>query len=629
MHNRLQACLTAILLFAFALAARAGDFPAPVMTLNEAWFIDLPTAEPPPEAITGWRSLSLPDIWLQRHRGDRFPAWYRLDFIIEPGSIARGELWAIYLPAINTNGELWLNNEKIGDGGRMEPGKVASNWHRPLYFTFSSSLLREGRNHLFIRFMPKQSGFGYLWPVHLGPDTLLRPAYRSKLFFKETLIGVSAVLLAAFAVFLLVFWLLRRQESLYAWFAAGCLVWAFFVFDMYVQHIPVSERLWDAFVFACVGWMVIFMTFFFHRFYDTPQPRLERAMLIFGVAGTLALYLSGDRYFYFFSSFVWDNLLIAFSLYLIWFIVTQAMKQPSLDNWLLSFSSIIVVAFGGHDNLTQMGVLDLDHTHFLPYGAPFLVGVLVWMLARRFTRALDETEALNRDLDERVNRKHRQLEKYYDRLREFENERILTRERERIMRDMHDGTGGHLVSALALVQQDEHVDKEMLSEALQQALDDVRLMIDSLDSVDEDLLVVLGMFRSRIEPRLKYSGIKIAWKVRDLPPMQGFGPEKVLQLMRILQEIITNIIKHAHADRITFTTGIQHTGKGQKMACIEICDNGRGFAPHYSKGRGIANMHHRAAAIGAELELQDQPGSGVCARILIPMLPPDETAPQR
>ncbi len=597
-----------------ATAAWAGELSPPVVTLDQGWFSDVPARTPPPASTQGWRPVNLPDIWFDNHREDSFPAWYRFEFELDRASISPADLWAIYLPAINTNGEIWLNGEKIGDGGSMTPGKVASNWHRPLYFNISRSQLRDGRNRLFIRFLPKQSRFGYLWPVHIGPDAQLRPPYQTKLFFKETLTGISAILLTAFALSLAVIWWLRRKDALYAWFAAGCLVWAFFVFDMYVQHPLLPERLWDTLVFASVGWMVIFMSFFFHRFYDIQRPRLEPAMLVFGVAGTLALYFSGDRYFYLFSSFIWDNLLIGFSLYLIWVIVRHSIQHPSTENRLLSLSAAIVVAFGGHDNLTQMGVLDLDRTHFLPYGAPFLVGVLIWMLARRFTFALHETEQLNRELDQRVNEKHRQLEDYYLRLRQFENEKILAQERERIMRDMHDGTGGHLVSALALIQQD-HIDKEVLGEALQQALDDVRLMIDSLDSVDEDLLVVLGMFRSRIEPRLKYSGIDIEWKVRDLPPVPGLGPEKVLQLMHILQEIITNVIKHSGADTITFSTGLHASG----LIFIEVCDNGRGFAKDLKEGRGITNMHHRAATIGARLERENPPQGGACVRILLPL----------
>ncbi|WJW76445.1 7TM diverse intracellular signaling domain-containing protein [Thiohalobacter sp. IOR34] len=611
-----RALLSALLCVAMAPANGGDYFPDPAVTLDQGWFIDTDAGSPPDPSAAGWRRITLPDDWFRNHRDDGFPAWYRFEFEAAPSAIPPSEHWAIYLPAINTNGEIWLNGEKIGDGGRME-GIVARNWHRPLYFPISRGQLREGINHLSVRFQPKRSGFGYLWPIHVGPDSVLQPAWESKLFFKQTLIGVSALLLAAFAIFLAIIWLLRREETLYAWFSAACLAWSFFVFDMYVRHPPFPERLWDTLVFSGVGWMVIFMALFFHRFYGISRPRLERLALILGALGTVALYLSGDRHFHVFSSYVWDNLLIAFSLYLIWVILRQSFRQPTADNWLLSLAASIVMAFGGHDNLTQMGVIGLDHTHLLPYGAPFLVGVLIWTLAKRFTRALREAEALNLELDRRVADKHRQLEAYYARIRQVENEKILAEERGRIMRDMHDGTGGHLVSALALVERDEP-DHAVLKETLQEALDDVRLMIDSLDPVDEDLLAVLGMFRSRIDARLRYSGISIEWKVRELPLMPDLGPEKVLQLMRILQEVVTNVVKHSDATVITFRTSL-HDGTKGRSACIEICDDGRGMNGMPREGRGIPNMFHRATDIGARLEIDSAPGEGTCVRLFLPL----------
>ncbi len=606
----------AALLLAVALAwwgpLVAGEAPAGGMVLDHARFLASTAATPPDPRLPGWRAVELPDVWHLEHADEPFPAWYLFTFHIGPGFAAPGELWAIHLPALNTNVELWLNGHKIGDGGRMTPGRVASNWHRPLFFTLSHHQLREGENLLHIRFMPKASRFGYLWPVEVGPEERLRPRYERKRLIKETLVGISALLLLAFGLFLLLIWWMRRSESLYGWFAAGCLVWSLFVFDMYVRHPPFPERVWDTLVFASVGWMVIFMTFFFHRFYAMKKPRLERAVAAVGLLGTVALYLAGDEHFYFFASFVWDNLLILFSLYLVWVIVCHTSRQPSLEHVLLSIAAAVVLLFGGHDNLVQMGVLDFDHTHLLPYGAPFLVGVLIWMLARRFGRALRQSEELNRELDARVSEKVAELESSYHRLRHAESEKVLAQERERIMRDMHDGTGGYLVSALSLIRR-EPIDKELLGATLQQALDDLRLMIDSLDSIDEDLLVVLGMFRSRIEPRLKYSGIEIRWQVRDLPPVEGIGPESVLQLMRILQEIVTNTLKHAGASTITFSTGIEGA-----WIYIEVRDDGRGFPKVPEEGRGIANMRHRAAAIGARLEMGNDPKGGARVRILLP-----------
>jgi signal transduction histidine kinase len=185
------------------------------------------------------------------------------------------------------------------------------------------------------------------------------------------------------------------------------------------------------------------------------------------------------------------------------------------------------------------------------------------------------------------------------------------------MRDMHDGTGGHLVAALAQVEQGD-VNKTVLMATLQNALDDIRLMIDSLDPVDEDVVSVLAMLRSRLEPRLNYSGIRVDWKVRDVPAIPGFGPEKVLQLMHILHEAVTNILKHAEAKVITFRTGIVESDQQKKNIFIEIEDNGRGFADDFREGHSLDNMYYRAALIQARLELVNG-RQGCMVRVLLPM----------
>jgi len=263
-----------------------------------------------------------------------------------------------------------------------------------------------------------------------------------------------------------------------------------------------------------------------------------------------------------------------------------------------------------------MGILAVDRPHLMPFGGVLMLSVIVWMLVKRFVNALNEMEDLNRDLDMRVQIKTRQLEQNHMHIEQIERDKILAQERERIMRDMHDGTGGHLVAALAQVETG-NINTEVLSETLQNALDDIRLMIDSLDPIDEDIVAVLAMFRSRIEPRLKYSGIGIQWKVQDVPAIAGFGPEKVLQLMHILHETVTNIIKHAQANTIIFRTGVCDIPSKSEHVFIEIEDNGKGFCDEQEEGRGIANMLYRATEINAQIKLFNSK-QGAIVRILFP-----------
>jgi signal transduction histidine kinase len=602
----------ALVLLFITQTVMANELGAPVISFQQAWFNDSQHDTPPPPYLASWRQVYLPDNWYRSHRKDASPAWYRLQFDIADAT----ETWGIYLSAVNTNAEVWLNGEYIGNGGSMHD-PAARNWYRPLYFTVPKNHLLYGSNSLFIQLLPKKSGFGFLGQVYIGPDVLLRPVYEHRMLLKQTVTGASTLLLLSIGAFTSLIWFKRRKESLYGWFAAGCFSWAFFVFDMYAQHIPVQERLWDTLVFSAVGWLVIFMTIFFYRFWNIHYPRYERFLISFGLIGTTILYLVGDKYFYFVSSYIWDNLLIIFSTYMTWFIITQCLKWPSKEAWLLAIALGLVVSFGGHDNLVQMGILEVDSIRLLPYGAPFFLGVVVWMLVNRFVTALDEKEQLNYELDRRVQTKSLELEEYYTHIKKIEREKILAEERERIMRDMHDGTGGLLVAALAQVEKG-NINKSVLSEILQNALDDIRLMIDSLDPVDEDIVAVLAMFRSRMEARLHYSGIRIVWNIKDVPVIPELGPERVLQLTHILYEAVTNIIKHANADTITFRTGITTEENNHKNIFIEIEDNGTGLGTDIEEGNGIANMYYRAATISARLEISNTE-NGAVVRILLPL----------
>lgn len=589
----------------------ANSFSEPVISFHQAWFTDTQIDTPPPVSNSGWRQVNLPDNWYKTHRSNTKPGWYRMDFVINKVK----DSWGIYLPAVNTNAVVWLNGKRIGDGGRMQ-NPVARNWHRPLYFNAVDHHLLRGQNSVYIQLMPKHSGYGFLGNIYVGPDTVLNPAYEHRNLIKQTLTGISTVLLFSFGLFISLLWLKRQKDSMYGWFAVACFSWAFVSFDMVVQHSPVTERLWDTLVFSSVGWIVISMIIFLHRFWNVHYKRYEHFLLWFGLIGSVALYLAGDEYFYFASSFIWDNLLIAFSLYMTWFIINHCIKKPSPEAWILVIATIIAVSFGGHDNLIQMGILDFDRPHLMSFGGVLMLGVIVWMLVQRFTGTMDEIEELNQELDIRIQTKSRELVQNYVIIKQAEQEKMLIEERERIMRDMHDGTGGHLVSALAQVEKGD-INKEILSETLHNALNDIRLMIDSLDPVDEDIVTVLAMFRSRIEPRLKHSGIHIQWKVQDIPTITGFSPEKILQLMHILHEAVTNIIKHAQADTIIFRTGVCDIPRESEHNFIEIEDNGKGFCDEQTKGRGIANMHYRATKIHAQLKFINS-NHGVIVRLVFP-----------
>jgi len=314
----------------------------------------------------------------------------------------------------------------------------------------------------------------------------------------------------------------------------------------------------------------------------------------------------------------WGLLVLLSGLYPGWLTLRRALFEPSLEASLLLTSGLVLNLAGAHDLGIANGAIPLEHDLAIAWAAVLCISLSAWIFVRRFIVALDTSEALSAELEQRVAHKHAELEANYVRLRALEEERAVAHERERMMAELHDGLGGQLVSTLAMLRSGEARPPEVES-AVQAALDDMRLMIHSLEVGEEDLLSALATLRARLAPRLQQAGIRVDWTVEEVPTPPGFGPEKALQVMRIVQEAIANVLKHAGATELRVRTGVEERN-GCAAAVLRIEDDGRGLgapAPG-GAGRGLANMRRRAERIGARLEVRSE-GQGTAVRLELPL----------
>lgn len=86
------------------------------------------------------------------------------------------------------------------------------------------------------------------------------------------------------------------------------------------------------------------------------------------------------------------------------------------------------------------------------------------------------------------------------------------------------------------------------------------------------MLSALGNLRYRIEPRLRQAGVNLCWIIGNVPDYLSLSPDRVLHVLRIVQEALTNIIKHAKAKTVVVSLEIEHSGE----FCVEISDDGIG-----------------------------------------------------
>jgi len=238
-------------------------------------------------------------------------------------------------------------------------------------------------------------------------------------------------------------------------------------------------------------------------------------------------------------------------------------------------------------------------------------------LFKNYISALHQAEATNDALDEQLRQREVALQVSMQKSREAEQEKLLLKERERIMADIHDGVGGHLISALAIAESSESGIGQMVSQTIHQALDELRIVIDSLDPDERKLSQMLAAFRHRYDQRFYHQGIDTQWKFDDLEQLDELGPEKSLQLLRILQELMSNIIKHSRATHVSIWMGID------RQACwLTVADDGIGFDTGASLGRGLGNLKRRADAVGGKITFTSE-NDGVLAEIVFPLSHPD------
>jgi signal transduction histidine kinase len=594
------------LLLALAGCVREDASGTPVIA--DVWRVFQAGPVPPPDDAPGWERVRLPDFWGIDVRRHAVEGWYRATFRLDA---VPDEPWAVYLPRIAQTVAVWMNGEYIGDTGRFtEP--LPRHWNRPVLLTVPAALLRPGENVLRIRLATHVGAPGFLRPFHVGPLRVLRPLYDRRMWWQVNVPQIVGGGTLAGGILLLVFALRNPAFGPVGWIALALVLWAWSTADAFFRETRVPTLLWEWSTAAALIWFPVAFVLGFHRLLGRPQPRLERGMVLAATVMCVTL-LVVPRLYFFTVMLVLVGLALAMAIYIVWLAARRGMKDARRP--LLLVPTVIAVLVGVHDVSAAVSGTALLGVILSPYLPLVAIVATAWSLLDRHLESVRETEALNRTLEGRVEEKHAELERNYEQLRRFERERAVAGERERIMQDVHDGVGGQLVSALAMVEGGRSIDA--VSDVLRGALEDLRLVIDSLDPTEYDLLAVLGAVRARLEPRLGRHGLTMRWEVREVAVLPGFGPEMALQVMRVVQEAVTNVVKHAAARTITVRTGDAAEDGARAGVFVEIRDDGRGYRSDAPRGRGLASMERRAQRLRGRLVVAGTE-SGTVVRLWIP-----------
>ena len=168
------------------------------------------------------------------------------------------------------------------------------------------------------------------------------------------------------------------------------------------------------------------------------------------------------------------------------------------------------------------------------------------------------------------------------------------------MQEIHDGLGSHLIAARFLADKvDDPRGLDAVKESIDDSLEDLRELVESLSPEPSTLPALLGALRYRIAPRYEKTGLSLLWSVDPMIKAGELSPAAALNVQRITQESLTNILKHAQASTVRvhiFTDG--------PSIVLRIEDDGKGFDPGKTyAGQGIESMKKRARDCGGGLTL--------------------------
>lgn len=518
------------------------------------------------------------------------------------------------------NARIYVNGALIQGQGRMTLPRPTVERLRSLWFLPPSQLVA-GINTIDIVTVRASHPYTDVTPARIGPWPEMKAAYGFREFLFDEYSWISLTISGLIGLGALLLYWRGGWRPAWLWLALLSLSWSFHIGLAFWSDFPLPGH-GRVFVWGAVATLIGLCWAAFANDWGDRPVRLLRWLLpglgglAIGAEGVALLLLPAPAGYDLQSRIIWAaGLLFAFAAVVL--LLRFALRSGARRRLETALFILLAVLLG----VQALGSLEVvSFSDPLEFTAPLVLLALAAAFLSRNLRLFRSMEDYNQVLARDLAAREREIAEAFEQRKAVERQQALLAERQRIMRDMHDGLGGRLMSLAAQLRADEAAaPREALAVEVIDALEELRLIVDSLDTAGDDLGMALGAFRARMEARLASAGIESRWSIDDAAAARSLPASAVLDVYRILQEACANMLRHAAADRLQVRLAEGPDGG----LLLEFADNGRGppgAGDGQGGGRGLDNMRRRAARLGGDISFEPaEPGFRV--RLRLP--PPD------
>ena len=538
----------------------------------------------------------------------------------------------LFIPTFSYRAVVALDGEVVLDTGAdsLVPGVMLG---ASALVPLSARHMAAGRHAVDILLEAPGVMRGYLSPLYLGTAQQIAPYHRLRvLVFEHTRMMVLACQLLLAAATLVV-WAYRPRESLYGWLFLLLAVSTASYAGLLADAVP-DIFAWLPYAYALSMSSVFVLHVIALLVNGTAPPGWLRASVVAVPGACLLAMASGIAPVHALMAGVVMPIMVASPLITVAISAWGALVKKMREAWLLLPPLVFFSLATLHDGAVVAGMLD-GPVFLSLYYRLLLILAIAAILMRRLGLSLTRLDGANAHLKRRLAEREAELRRLHEQERSEAARRVRSEERRRLTADLHDGLSGHLASIIA---QAERGRSAGIERSAREALDDLRLVIHSLDVGDRELTAALSGLRERLQPQLGRLGVELEWSMARLPEVSGLTPAHALHVLRIVQEASTNALRHGPASRITVrgsagprgeaiitveNDGVPYSdpdagveagtdadaraneGAGAEAgAPVAATASAEAGASTRTGGAGVRNMHRRAVLLGGALRIE-------------------------